>query len=110
MNQTRESSDSDQIVDVNKPLTKVQVSKKATQNRPPKINGRPGKNTSTVVLNEEKNKATNKRGSLKLKENLDTSNKMKNKGQDSDRRSTKNMTEKSNSNSICSSTKNQPKL
>ena len=77
MNQTRDSSESDHIVDISKPLSKVKVSqtKKAIQNRPPKVNGKTVKQASTVVLNEEK--FGNKRGSLKLKENLDTSNKTK---------------------------------
>ena len=91
----------------------MQVNKKAsTQNRPPKVNGKNSKNNSTVVLSEDKAKLANKRGSIKLKENLDSSNKLTQKEkhrQDSDRRSTKNMTEKSNSNSMCSSTKNVPK-
>ena len=106
MNHTRGSSDSDQIVDVSKPLTKVSVTNHKKGTRPPKTTGKHGKVSSTVVLCEDK---TKKRGSLKLKENLDNSNKQKPKNAthlDSDRRSTKNMTDKSNTNSICSSTKN----
>ncbi len=46
--------------------------KKNTLDRPPKINGRAAKTSSTVVLSDDKTKVKNTKGQLKLKENLET--------------------------------------
>ncbi len=94
MNQTRASSDAgtDQIVDVTRHTKQTCAS---TKKKPPKIHAKKG--TSIVIHSE---KANYKQG--KAKENADPT-----KPLSSDRRSTKNMTDKSNTLSLCSSTKNQ---